>query len=135
MRIEIGINAIKDLNLLKESKPKIAAKALALLKQMAADENVIDRLTDKRSSEGGVSVSRWVEQFYSKAARNLYRIKTIDNIGNSNSPFRVIYAYLLPCSGRSEPEVHVLAVVLKSEFNYEANNKFTIRIISDYDSL
>jgi len=130
---------IKRLFADKESK-WIAGYASFLVKELRTNKDLQDQLLVHDSlvelSENGVasiSIQKWISQFNGRPGRDLWRIKPRNNAGNQ-MPFRMIFAYRMPYGG-FDAEIWVLAVLKRSEFNYEDENPYTKRIVSDYEQL
>lgn len=131
MRFELHINAKKDLDAWLIKQPKEAAKILALLNQMRTDHQLQDKLLEKNIIHDDINIRRWEEQFRKK--NDLYRIKTVDAEGYSDAKWRLIYVYFPPGSCGPVAEFHVMAIVHRDKFNYEADNEYTKRILHDID--
>ncbi|MEO3879293.1 hypothetical protein [Rheinheimera fenheensis] len=129
MRVELHINAKKDLDAWFAKKPAEAADIIALIQQMRSDHELQDKLLDQNSNHEDINVRRWEEQFRKK--NDLYRIKSINAYGHSSAKWRLIYAYFPPGVCGPDPEYYVMAIVDRDKFNYEADNEYTKRILHD----
>jgi len=106
----------------------VAARAIiALLEQLEADEELLDRLTELNFGEyesEEFHVTPIVHE--QNKNRNIWRLKVWD-LENLGLKYRVIYGYV----GRPK-KYHVFAVVDR-DFNYEENHPITKRIQEAYD--
>lgn len=137
LKLRIHTSALKDLQVIKDydeiNETKHRAELMSLIIQMESDHNLQDRLLDARSNEDKVSIMRWVAQY--NEGNNLYRLKALTIEGFAASKYRIIYAYMMPGQTSTNAEIQVLAVVRRDQFNYEDDNEYTKRIISDYQGL
>jgi hypothetical protein len=123
-------NAKADLKRLLKSEPKAAGRILALLEQLEADPDLLDRLTQHDYGAYGRAdfhVSKWQEQW--RKGRDLWRLKVWD-LEDKGLRYRIVYAFI---PGRKR--YHVLAIVPRRGFNYEERDPVTQRIIRDYQDL
>lgn len=122
-------DAKDDLLALRKKDPWAAGRIVALLEQLAADPDLLDRLTQHDYGAGGrtdIHVSRWESQW--RQGRNLWRFKAWD-LEKIGLRYRVIYAF--------EPKnnhYHVLAIAPR-EFDYDPNHPISQRILRAYEEL
>lgn len=133
VQLNICTNARDDLAKVKASDEQTARKLVAILQQLQADPGLINTLTTDHNALDAFEVKRWVKQH--EHGKNIWFIKPWKH-GNGQPPhlpYRIIYAYSPPRSGR-RPEFNILGIVPR-EFNYEANHPTTLRILRDYAGL
>jgi hypothetical protein len=122
-------DAKADLKALLRRSPTAAAKIAAVLEQLRADEDLLDRLTQQdygANQSEAFHVTQWFEQ--QRAGRNLWRLKVweLEDMGRK---YRVVYAFK-----PREKHLYILGVVPREEFDYDQDS-FSQRIISAYDKL
>ena len=121
--------ARQDLEVLAASQPKLAARLLVLLAEVAAVPDLLDMLTvhgfgsDEREP---FDVSRW--QAHWKEGKDLWRLKFWE-LEHQGLPYRVIYALK-----RGTGDHYVLAVVSR-DFDYDPKHSTTRRILQAYADL
>ena len=121
--------ARQDLSDLAASQPKLAARLLVLLAEIAADAVLMNMLTvhgfgsDEREP---FDVSRW--QAHWKEGKDLWRLKFWE-LEHQGLPYRVIYALK-----RGTGDHYVLAIASR-DFNYDPQHQTTLRILQAYDEL
>lgn len=79
------------------------------------------------------NIQKWWEQFRYRN-RDLWRLKPLTHLNGRSMKFRVIYAYR-PAYQGVEPEIWILGVFRRNEFDYEESNPLTQRVIEDYENL
>lgn len=127
LAIESGAKA--DLAGLWQTDPESAGVLQATLQQLAVDQQLLDSLTIKDFGAHGtefIHVDRWVEQ--QRLGRNLWRLKHWELDGKGRH-YRVVYAL--------DPRVsryYVLGIFTR-DFNYDAADARTKRVIAAYDKL
>lgn len=121
--LNIHDDALADLEALRRSDLHAAVRILALLEQLAVDEDLLDRLTQHGYGKYGTEffdVSKWHEQ--QRKNNNLWRLKFHELELRGNPLYRVIYSF-----DPLTKSHHVLAIAHR-DFNYEANHVITARI-------
>jgi hypothetical protein len=122
-------DAKADLAGLLRRVPRTAGRIVSVLKELAEDQDLLDRLTQHdfgKLPPADFHVSRWVEQW--NKGRNLWRIKVWD-LEDRGIKYRIVYA-----SVPNRRQYHVLGVVPRS-FNYEEDHPLTRRILAAHDDL
>jgi hypothetical protein len=122
-------DATADLRALRDREPQAAGRILALLAQLEADPDLLDRLTQHdygayRSAD--FHVSKWQAQW--RQGRDLWRLKVWD-LEDKGLRYRIVYAF--------EPRkqhYHVLAIAPR-EFDYDASHPISQRILRAYQEL
>ncbi len=128
-RLLFHSDAEQDLDDLAASQPKLAARLVVLLAEVAADAELMSMLTahgfgsDEREP---FDVSRW--QAHWRQGKDLWRLKFWE-LEHQGLPYRVIYALK-----RGTGDHYVLAVVSR-DFNYDLNHPTTRRILQAYADL
>ena len=129
-RLFIHNDAHYDLTVsVRERSVEAMAKIAALLEQLDADEDLLDRLTQHGFGNEGVdsfNVSQWFEQ--QRQGNNLWRLKDWD-LERKGLKYRIIYAFI-----PQSHHYHILGI-LPREFNYEPNHDLTKRILGAYEEL
>ena len=128
MHIDIHPHAAQDLDRLWDNDPKAAAAIQAILEQLEADPNLIDKLT----TYGNVPVGRGLINVkpWSSVGResSLWRFRALDTPGTN---YRVGYGY----SWRTR-QICVLAIATKKEFDYDNHESdFARRILADWRAI
>lgn len=130
-RLFVHRDAQGDLERLYVADPVAAARVVALLESIAADQDLLDRLTQHdfgayRSAE--FHVSKWYSQW--NKGKDLWRLKTWD-LEEQRLQYRVVYAYV-PGSRR----YHVLGVLHRNQVKYDdPSDPYTKRILRAFDAL
>lgn len=127
--LQIHEDAEADLETLYRRSPRVAARILALLQEVEANQDLLDRLTQQnfgRDHTADFHVARWIEQW--NKGKNLWRLKLWD-LEDKGIRYRVVYAFV-PQHSR----YHVLGIVPRS-FNYEEDHPLTIRILAAREAL
>jgi mRNA-degrading endonuclease RelE of RelBE toxin-antitoxin system len=122
-------DAKRDLRDLLTREPQVAGRILALLEQLEADPDLLDRLTQHDYGARGASdfhVSKWQAQW--RKGRDLWRLKVWD-LENQGLRYRIIYAF-----DPSRHHYHILAVAPR-EFDYDENHPIGRRILLAYQGL
>lgn len=132
--LKIHSNAKSDIRELKERDVNGIGKLLALLREIGADDALLDRLnirdcTFEVGQSGRVNAKGFASQ---RPARDLWRLKAWD-CEDELIPYRVIYAFHPASPHRKTPELEILAVVERSKYNYERDHPITKRVLRDYD--
>jgi len=119
-----------DLEDLWNSCPQAAAKIAVTLQELKGNPDLMDRLTQEDYGAYGTadfSIKKWIEQWYQD--RNLWRLKIWDLEGDGLQ-YRIVYAFV-----PLKKHHHILAIVPREEFNYEASHPITQRIRLAYENL
>lgn len=127
-RLYLHTDAKADLAAIGGHDFPTAARIYALLEQIKADADLLDRLTQHDFGADGTAdfhVSMWKNQ-QNKHKRNLWRLKAWD-LEEQRIRYRVVYAFE-PATG----DIFVLGVTSRRTFNYE-DDEFTKRVIACYD--
>jgi hypothetical protein len=123
-------DAEADLLALRESEPQAAGRILALLEQLEADPDLLDRLTQHNYGAYGSAdfhVSKWHEQW--RKGRDLWRLKVWD-LEEKGLRYRIVYAFV-----PGKQHYHVLAITPRRDFNYEERDPISQRILRAYQEL
>ncbi len=126
--LSVDNDAKKDLADIKQVNQKAWALIVAFLEQAAADQDLLDRLSQNQYKDDDYHVSRWVQQW--KEGRNIFRLK-IACLTNMDATYRIIYAF---DPSRAPQHYHVLGILPRS-FNYDQNDSRTRRIEDAYKRL
>lgn len=130
VKLFVHDDAKQDLaELVRTKKLETAAKITALLEQLDADEDLLDRLTQHGfGDEGGAlfNVSQWFEQQHQ--GNNLWRVKHWD-LERKGLKYRIIYAFV-----PLKQHYYILGI-LPREFNYEPEHELTKRILEAYGEI
>jgi mRNA-degrading endonuclease RelE of RelBE toxin-antitoxin system len=122
-------DAVGDLEAIERAAAPIAAKVWALLQQIQADPDLLDKLLDDGFGEDGqepFAIRKWVRQWNQN--RDLWRLK-IWALERQGIQYRVIYAYHW-----RELRYYVLGVVPRS-FDYDEASALGKRILAACDGL
>lgn len=125
--ISVHFNAAADLRQLWEDDRNAAAAVAVVLEQLGADPNAIDILTTFGNNNAGthrINVRTWES---ARGLGNLWRFRVLDTPATN---YRVVYGYHWQTR-----QLCVLAVVLKTEFDYELNSDIAKRILADWREL
>lgn len=128
-RLLIHSDAERDLDDLAVANPKLAARVVLLLGEIAADTNLMNMLTvhgfgaDEREP---FDVSRW--QAHWREGKDLWRLKFWE-LEQQGLPYRVIYGLK-----RGTGSHYVLAIVHRN-FDYDPDHPTTRRILQAYADL
>lgn len=131
MHFDVHEHAAQDLNTIAAADPQAVAAVLAVLEQLEADPNAIDKLTTYGNNdvqEGQINVRRWITA--SKQARRgyLWRFRALDSPATN---YRVVYGYHWQTR-----QVCVLAVVHKENLDYDdLTSGIGHRVLSDWAAL
>lgn len=123
-------DAKSDLLAIREENPEVAGKILALLEQLEADADLLDRLTQHDFGayhSADFHVTKWQNQW--RKGRDLWRLKVWD-LEDSGVRYRIVYAFK-----PQEQHYHVLAIVPRSEFDYKEQEPISQRILRAYNTL
>ena len=115
--------------MIKNGLVKAVAEIVALLEQLASDDDLLDRLTQHGFGKRGVNdfyVGKWLEQW--RQGKDLWSMKIWD-LEDNGLKYRIIYAFI-----PQKQHYHVLGI-LPREFNYDAGHELTQRIIRAYEEL
>lgn len=129
MHIDVHAHAEEDLAELADSDPDAVADILAVLEQLEADPQVIDKLTTHGNNDlpdDRINVKQWIEAS-KKVNRNgsLWRFRALDCPATN---YRVVYGYHWP-----NKQICVLAVVHKTEIDYDCiESGIGKRVLSDW---
>lgn len=127
MHVDVHTNARDDLGRLQDTDPDALAAILAVLGEINADPDNLDKLTTYGNNPFGasrVNVKPW------EAARgqgNLWRFRALDTPATN---YRIVYGYHYQTR-----QLCVLAVVHKEEFDYELDSEIGTRIMADWRAL
>jgi hypothetical protein len=126
--IDVLDNARQDILALRRSDKRAAAAVIAILEQLKADPQALDKLTTVGPNEVGsirIGVKSWASM---RRRANLWRFRILDTPATI---YRVVYGYHWHTQ-----QLCVLAVVRKDEFDYDdTNSDIARRILGDWDSL
>jgi hypothetical protein len=128
-KLSVGPEARRDLESLWETDSSSAGILEATLRQIAADQQLLDSLTIRgfgAHATEAFHVDAWVEQ--QSQGRNLWRFKHWELEGRGTR-YRVVYA-LDPRLSR----YYVLGIFTR-DFNYDATDARTRRVLAAYDRL
>lgn len=129
MHIDVHADAATDLRAIKRRDAAAAAVVLALLQQLQADPDVIDKLTQHGNNDVAgvrVNVKRW--QSARSPRGDLWRFRALDTPATS---YRVVYGYHWPTR-----QICVLGAVHKDEFDYDDHSSpFAQRVLAAWRSL
>lgn len=132
MNFTIHSSAVVDIRMLKERDVNGISKVLSLLSELKADPELIDCLNiqgrDLEFADGGHGNVLRVQSV--KRIADVWRLKCWDS-DDALMPYRVIYAFFPAGQYRKVPEVFVLAVVDRSQYNYEPHHAITQRVLAD----
>lgn len=109
--------------------PRPQHESLCFLRNLRATKIFMDRLTQHDFGSyhsADFHVSKWVEQW--KKGRDLWRLKVWD-LEDKGLRYRVVYAFV-----PGKLKYHVLGIV-PGDFNYDAGNELTRRILRAYEDL
>ena len=129
LSLVIHKDVVADIGEIRKSDLKTAMRIVALIHEIQADQDLLDRLTQQGYGANGSAdfdVSMWFGE--QDRGRNLWRLKAWD-LERQGIQYRVIYAF--------EPNLKrykILAVVPRS-FNYDENHPITQRIRDAYDGV
>ena len=127
MLIDVHLHAKEDLERLWLNSRGAAAKVVAVLQEMQADLDLVDKLTQHGDNLVGaalLNVKRWQK---AKPVGSLWRFRILNSPATSH---RVVYGYHYQTR-----QLCVLAVVHKDEFDYELNSDLSRRILADWSAL
>ncbi|MGD0959255.1 MAG: hypothetical protein ABSB19_05545 [Methylomonas sp.] len=106
-----------------------AARITVLLEEIKGNDDLLDRLTQHDFGSYGSAdfhVSKWLDQW--NRGNDLWRLKIWD-LEHCNEKYRIVYAFI-----PTKKHYHVLGIVPR-EFNYDASNELTKRILDAYQNL
>jgi len=128
MPVTVCPNAIADLRGIRQGDAAAAAAILAVLQQLHADVDLIDKLTARGRLTSGdhvLSNQRW-QAIRSRA--NLWRFRILESPATR---YRVFHAY----HWRSR-RIRVLAIVHRSQLDYDdTESPFTRRMLRDWQRI
>ena len=127
--LKLHSDARSDLESIYREDRAASARLLAMLQQIAADPDLMDRLTqhDYGAYETQTfHVSRWQGQW--QKGKNLWRLKNWD-LEAQGLRYRVIYAF------RPRQQEHIILGIVPRDFNYDSNHPVSQRIFTAYDHL
>lgn len=110
----------------KQSTAQVAARVFELVRELGANPSELSNLLDHGYSTSEIDISRFQEWW--RQGKDLWRLKLLD-LERAGLHYRIIYAYDIPSH-----RFHILAVVHR-DFNYDANDPITQRILRDYREL
>lgn len=122
-------DATADLEALFKEKPKVAGRIVALLEELDADPDLLDRLTQHdygAHREADFHVSRWQEHW--RSGRDLFRLKVWD-LEDKRLRYRIVYAFI-----PSKQHYHILAIAPR-KFNYDPLHPISRRLLRAYEEL
>ena len=129
IQVSVHEHAEADIDRLWRSDHLAAAAVVATLEQLAADPRLVDKLTTHGNNDAGaheINVKRW--QRIRATRGDLWRFRVLNTPATS---YRVIYGYEVRTR-----QICVLAVVHKSEFDYDdTSNPLAQRITDDWRTL
>lgn len=114
---------------MSNTAPLAFDRIMALLQELQADEDLLDRLTQHDYGHSGTAdfhVSKWLEQW--NKGKDLWRLKIWD-LEDKGLHYRIVYAFM-----PRKQHYHVLAIVPR-DFNYDPDHPLSQRIFSAYDDL
>lgn len=129
MHLFIHEDAVADLRALRQAKLKAAARIVALLEELQANPDRLDRLTQHDYGAYHLAdfhVSKWQAQW--RQGRDLWRLKVWD-LEDQGLRYRVVYAFI-----PQKQHYHILAIASR-EFDYDANHPTSQRILRAYNAL
>lgn len=122
-------DAASDLESVRSADAVAAARIVALLQQLKADPDLLDRLTqdgfDSRYQHG-FQVGSFQSQQRQK--QNLWRLKVWD-LCDRLIPYRVVYAF------DQKGYRHIVLGIVHRNFGYDAADPRTRRIVAAYERL
>lgn len=139
IEIRLHHNAQDDMRRLIAERSWVGPWLKMILSEMRDNEDLQDALlihneSVEVSDSSALNSQKWLSQYNGRNQRNLWRLKPLHSLGGKPLPFRIIYAYNPPV-GNFDSEIWVLAVLKRNEFNYQDDNFFSKRIVSDYECL
>lgn len=125
-------DAEEDITELSKSNPRAAARILAFLQQVKADEDLLDRMTQHdygcHPDYADFHVSKWFEQW--NQGKNLWRVKIWDLESLSRKDkYRIIYAFL------PRTQDYCVLAIAPREFDYDAEHPISKRVLKAYEDL
>lgn len=136
MELKIHPHAAADIRTLRDNDVNGIGKLLALLSAIKADPELVDRLNlqgEVIEFESGSNVNVLRVQSVKRIA-DIWRLKGFES-KNKSIPYRFLYAFLPATQYRRIPQIHILAAVDRSKYNYEPDHEITIRVLADYREL
>jgi mRNA-degrading endonuclease RelE of RelBE toxin-antitoxin system len=127
--VVVHVDAKNDLEHLWLENEEAAAIIFVFLEELQDNQEILDNLTRNKfvhESEPHYDVQMWVRQQQKK--RNLWRLKVWSFEGDLVN-YRVVYAF-----HPQENRYYVLGIPSR-DFNYDASNPVSIRILKAYDAL
>lgn len=129
VKLFVHDDAKHDLAEIRKQSLDAMVKIVALLEQLSADEDLLDRLTQHGFGKRGVDpfhVSQWFEQ--QNQGNNLWRLKDWD-LECRGLKYRIIYAFI------PQKHHHHILGIFPREFNYESDHEYTQRVLEAYHEL
>jgi len=128
MHIDVHKHAKEDLEPLWRNNPEAAASVIVILEQLAADPEVIDKLTthgDNAVGQNLISVKCWQKV---RGMSNLWRFRILETPATT---YRIIYGYHWQTR-----QLCVFAVVEKESYDYDdLESDINKRILADWRDL
>lgn len=125
-------DAQADLEALSVEKPKAAGRIVALLGELDADPDLLDRLTQHdygAHRAAAFHVSKWQEHWRKgRKGRDLWRLKVWD-LEEKRLRYRIVYAFI-----PSKQHYHILAIAPR-EFDYDPHHPISRRLLRAYEEL
>lgn len=130
----VGDDAATDIEALLDTAPAVALRIVALLEDLADDQDLLDRLSQdgyggspKKPIRGAViNIGKWISA--QQKGLNLWRMRDFE-LSKQGHEYRVIYAF-----NPTKNQYFVLAVV-EREFNYDEQHPVTKRVYAAYKAL
>ena len=126
-RVLLHRDATHDISQLRRRQPGAVARLVAVLAEIAAAPELVDRLTQADFGVHGTGpfhVGRSVGQ--QRRGRNLWRLKVWD-LEQIGIRYRVVYAF-----EAATGDIYILGVTPRGHFNY-TDDAFTRRVTACYD--
>lgn len=125
MPIDVLPGAEEDIEQLASADPAALAAVLAFIEEAESDTALEATLTTVGNVNCGsfrVNIKRWV---LAQSSGNLLRLRILDTPATG---YRVIYGF-----DWRKRRIGILAIVDKSEFDYEISSKLAFRILRDWN--
>jgi hypothetical protein len=122
-------DAEADLEQLATINLAAASRIVALIQEIQGNQDLLDCLTKHdfgQNYSAAFHVSKWQEHW--RRGKDIWRLKIWD-LEDKGIHYRIIYAYII-----GTQRYYILAVAPRN-FNYDADNPLTKRILRAYDDL
>lgn len=122
-------DARRDLLEIGKTDKVAAAGIIALLQQLKADPDLMDRLTQQgygAHQTADFEVQKFLALY--RQGKNMWRLK-IWPLEDRPIKYRIVYAFL------PRQREHVVLGVVPRSFNYDSSNPLTMRMVDAYQNL